>query len=231
MKLNPPWRPKDYKSQRYPIWPNQFQTYHSLFQVQLPNCPNMKFTLFFAVTALSGLVGVMGTPTPGSSGVTKYSAPANFKPYDVDGSVDPNEGKKPSTADTKSAAAAQYWVCEAVSSSTGHYGWAQGKYCRDAHLNMWTPLTQFYGWSSGGSEASALKAAKQKCGKGDCNSYSCIEEGCVGLDFGSHSFSLSYARGFGKNDGPKAASKASSECKKFDAHCAKAGYFCAKYIR
>ncbi|KAJ7829467.1 hypothetical protein B0H13DRAFT_1916526 [Mycena leptocephala] len=105
------------------------------------------------------------------------------------------------------AASTHYWVCVAVSTSSGHYG-----------------------WSRGGSESSALQNAKKQCGKSDCKSYSCIEEGCVGIDFGSTYVALSYARGYGKNDGSKAASAALSTCKKKSKGCAKAGYFCAARI-
>jgi len=138
----------------------------------------MKFTLFIAIAAFSS-ISALGSPTPGTA-------------------------EKSSTFE---AAATQYWVCEAVSSSTRHYGWSQG-----------------------GSESSALEAAKKQCGKSDCNSYECAELGCVGIDFGLNSVWLTGATGYGspKNDGNTAASLALSDCEKYDSHCGKPSYFCSQ---
>ncbi|KAJ6615818.1 hypothetical protein B0H10DRAFT_2039178 [Mycena sp. CBHHK59/15] len=165
----------------------------------------MKLVLLLTFTASLGILGVLGTPALQSSNVTTVAAPHGFTAFDVNESVD----AAPVSPAFKEAAVAatHYWVCIAVSTSTLRYGWSQG-----------------------GSESSALKNAKKKCGKSDCKSYSCIEEGCVGIDYGSTYVALSYARGYGKSDGSKAASKALSTCKKKSKGCAKPGYFCAQRI-
>lgn len=165
----------------------------------------MKSTLFLVAVAFSSIVGVLSTPAAGVTHVTTFPAPPGFKPVDVEHSVRANP---PGHAFEGASAANQYWVCVAVSKNTFSYGWSQG-----------------------GSKSSALQNAKNKCGKGDCDIYSCVEEGCVGLDFGSGSASVVYAYGYGGNDGPQAANMALSTCRQRDTGCAKSGYFCAKYIR
>ncbi|KAJ7906784.1 hypothetical protein B0H13DRAFT_2020239 [Mycena leptocephala] len=162
----------------------------------------MKLALSLLTLAASGILGVLGSPALQTSNVTTHpsvDAPAPLVPAHKDAA--------PAVAAPVVAASTHYWVCVAVSTSSGHYG-----------------------WSRGGSESSALQNAKKQCGKSDCKSYSCIEEGCVGIDFGSTYVALSYARGYGKNDGSKAASTALSTCKKKSKGCAKAGYFCAARI-
>ncbi|KAJ7906788.1 hypothetical protein B0H13DRAFT_2020255 [Mycena leptocephala] len=161
----------------------------------------MKLALSLLTLAASGILGVLGSPALQTSNVTAHPVDG-FTPFDV-----PESDAAPAVAAPVVAASTHYWVCVAVSTSSGHYG-----------------------WSRGGSESSALQNAKKQCGKSDCKSYSCIEEGCVGIDFGSTYVALSYARGYGKNDGSKAASTALSTCKKKSKGCAKAGYFCAARI-
>ncbi|KAF7370168.1 DUF4189 domain-containing protein [Mycena sanguinolenta] len=151
----------------------------------------MKLTLALLALTASGISSVFGVPALQTSNVTTLPAPQGFTPFDVSESVD--AAPAPSSPAHKdalvAAASAQYWVCITVSTST---------------------LT--YGWSQGGSESAALQNAKNKCGKGDCTSYSCVEEGCVGIDYGSTYVALSYAVGYGTNDGSKAASLALSKC-------------------
>jgi hypothetical protein len=173
----------------------------------------MKLALSLLTLAASGILGVLGSPALQTSNVTAHPVDG-FTPFDVPESVDApaplvpaHKDAAPAVAAPVAAASTHYWVCVAVSTSSGRYG-----------------------WSRGGSESSALQSAKKQCGKSDCKSYSCIEEGCVGIDFGSTYVALSYARGYGKNDGSKAASKALSTCKKKSKGCAKAGYFCAARI-
>jgi len=162
-------------------------------------------SLFLAATTFPSIISVLGTPTTGVTDVTTYAAPPGFKASDVMHSADAS----PQNFSLKEAsAAAQYWVCVAVSQSTFRYGWSQGD-----------------------SESSALQNAKNKCGEGDCDIYSCVEEGCVGLDFGSRYAAVSYASGYGGNDGSQAANKALSTCRQRDIGCAQPGYFCAQYIR
>lgn len=96
----------------------------------------MKSTLFFAITLFSSIVGVLGTPTPGTTNVTTYPTPPGFKPYDVEDSVDASQKPSTGTNNFEAAAATQYWVCEAVSSSTGYYGWSQGKYRGSQYLDL-----------------------------------------------------------------------------------------------
>ncbi|KAJ7882114.1 hypothetical protein B0H13DRAFT_2048526 [Mycena leptocephala] len=163
----------------------------------------MKLALSLLTLAASGILGVLGSPALQTSNVTTHPVDG-FTPFDVPESVD---APAPLVPPTRTPRPTHYWVCVAVSTSSGHYG-----------------------WSRGGSESSALQNAKKQCGKSDCKSYSCIEEGCVGIDFGSTYVALSYARGYGKNDGSKAASTALSTCKKKSKGCAKAGYFCAARI-
>ncbi|KAF7366093.1 DUF4189 domain-containing protein [Mycena venus] len=170
----------------------------------------MKLALSLLTLAASGILGVvLGSPALQTSNVTVHPVDG-FTAFDVPESVDAAPAPLvPAHKDAAPvvAASTHYWVCVAVSTSSGHYG-----------------------WSRGGSESSALQNAKKQCGKSDCKSYSCIEEGCVGIDFGSTYVALSYARGYGKNDGSKAASTALSTCKKKSKGCAKAGYFCAARI-
>ena len=120
--------------------------------------------------------------------------------FDIEPSVN-------ATAEHHSALASKYWVCIAVSQSGGRYGYGRGS-----------------------SEASALKNAKSKCGKKDCNFDFCVERGCVGVDYGVGLIVVSRARGYGRDDGPKAASKALSTCKSHTQGCGRPGYYCAKYI-
>ncbi|KAF8189178.1 hypothetical protein K438DRAFT_1833090 [Mycena galopus ATCC 62051] len=167
----------------------------------------MKIALSVLTLAASGILGVLGSPALQTSNVTTHPTPHGFTPFDIPESVDAAPAPSlPAHEDAVVAASAHYWVCVATSTSSGHYGWSQG-----------------------GSESSALQNAKKKCGKG-CTSYSCIEEGCVGIDYGSTYVALSYERGYGKNDGSKAASAALSACKKKSKGCAKPGYFCAQRI-
>jgi hypothetical protein len=170
----------------------------------------MKLALSLLTLTASGILGVLGSPALQTSNATAHPVPHGFAAFDVPESVDAAPAPLVSAhkdAVAASAVSTHYWVCIAVSSSSGHYG-----------------------WSRGGSESSALQSAKKKCGKSDCKSYSCIEEGCVGIDYGSAYVALSYARGYGKNDGSKAASLALSTCKKHSKGCAKPGYFCAARI-
>ncbi|KAJ7829453.1 hypothetical protein B0H13DRAFT_2289743 [Mycena leptocephala] len=164
----------------------------------------MKLALSLLTLAASGILGALGSPALQTSNATIH-------PVDVGqrctGPLVPAHKDAAPVVAASLAASTHYWVCVAVSTSSGHYG-----------------------WSRGGSESSALQNAKKQCGKSDCKSYSCIEEGCVGIDFGSTYVALSYARGYGKNDGSKAASTALSTCKKKSKGCAKAGYFCAARI-
>ncbi|KAJ6589693.1 hypothetical protein B0H19DRAFT_1104526 [Mycena capillaripes] len=168
----------------------------------------MKLALSLLTLAASGILGVLGSPALQISNVTTHPVPHGFTAFDVPESVNAAPAPLvPALKDAAVAASTHYWVCIAVSASSGGYGWSQG-----------------------GSESSALQNAKKKCGKSDCKSYSCIEEGCVGIDYGSTYVALSYTRGYGKNDGSKAASAALSTCKKKSKGCAKAGYFCAARI-
>ena len=166
----------------------------------------MKAALSFLTTiAFSVVLGALGTPTARTiTDVTTIPAPADYKPPKIEHSVDPSKGEKPKT---KSAADTQYWVCVALSKSTLQYGWSQG-----------------------GSESSARSEAEKRCGKKDCTIYECIEEGCVGLDYGTDSAWLSYARGYGGDDGSKAASVAKAACEKHGHGGGRPGYFCAEYI-
>ncbi|KAF8189173.1 hypothetical protein K438DRAFT_1833079, partial [Mycena galopus ATCC 62051] len=159
--------------------------------------------------AASGILGVLGSPALQASNVTTHPTPHGFTAFDIPESVDAAPTPSvPAHEDAVVAASTNYWVCVAVSTWTGRYGWSQG-----------------------GSESSALQNAKKKCGK-DCTSYvySCIAEGCVGIDYGSTYVALSYARGYGRNDGSKAANTALLECKKKSKRCGKPGYFCAERI-
>jgi hypothetical protein len=170
----------------------------------------MKLALSLLALTASGILGVLGSPALQTSDVTTHPAPHGFTAFDVHGSIDAPPASSLSAnkdAAVKVAASTQYWVCIAVSKSTGRYGWYRA-----------------------GSKSSSLTNAKKKCGKSDCSAYSCIEEGCVGIDYGSTYVALSYARGYGKNDGSKAASLALSTCKKKSKGCAKPGYFCAARI-
>ncbi|KAF7370169.1 DUF4189 domain-containing protein [Mycena sanguinolenta] len=169
----------------------------------------MKLTFALLALTASGISSVLGVPALQTSNVTTLPAPDGFTPFDVSESVD--AAPAPSSPAHKdalvAAASAQYWVCIAVSTSKLNYGWSQG-----------------------GSESAALQNAKKKCGKSDCTFYTCIEEGCVGIDYGSTYVAQSYARGYGTSDGSKAASSALAKCKANSKGCAKAGYFCAARI-
>jgi hypothetical protein len=170
----------------------------------------MKFALSLLTLAASGIISVLGSPAIQTSNVTVHPVDGDFSAYGIPQSIDAATEPLPlahSNAAPAPAVSTHYWVCVALSTSSGHYG-----------------------WSRAGSESSALANAKKECGRSDCKSYSCIEEGCVGLDFGSSYAALSYARGYGKNDGSKAASAALANCKKKSKGCAKAGYFCAARI-
>lgn len=143
-----------------------------------------------------------------NSNSTSIKAPPGFKPIDVHPptNVVTTTGAKP--AAVAAAAATQYWVCLAISTGTFQWGAAQG-----------------------GSESSALAAAKKKCVKKDCTFWRCIELGCIGLDFGNNAAHTSYAQGYGPSaTGPKAASVALAGCKKSDTGCAKPGYFCSSRV-
>ncbi|KAJ7199443.1 hypothetical protein GGX14DRAFT_468003 [Mycena pura] len=166
----------------------------------------MKFALSLLTLAASGIFGVLGSPALQTSDVTTHPV-HGFTAFDIPESVDAAPAPTQKEAAAVLTASTHYWVCAAVSTSSGRYGWSRGS-----------------------SESSALQNAKKECGKSDCKSYSCIEEGCVGIDFGSTYVALSYARGYGKNDGSKAASTALSTCRKKSKGCAKAGYFCAARI-
>jgi hypothetical protein len=85
----------------------------------------MKFALFIAIAAFSS-TSVLGSPTPGTTEVTKHPNPPAICRSDVKESADADPEQKSSTFEA--ASATQYWVCEAVSSSTRHYGWSQGKF-------------------------------------------------------------------------------------------------------
>jgi len=75
----------------------------------------MKFALFFAAAAFSGMINVLGTPTPGTTDVTTFSAPPGFEAFDVEHSVDAST--EPHTFGD-AASTKQYWVCIAVSASS-----------------------------------------------------------------------------------------------------------------
>ncbi|KAJ7834573.1 hypothetical protein B0H14DRAFT_3462012 [Mycena olivaceomarginata] len=117
----------------------------------------MKLALSLLTLTASGILGVLGSPALQTSNATAHPVPHGFAAFDVPESVDAAPAPLvPAHKDAVAASAVSnhYWVCIAVSSSSGHYG-----------------------WSRGGSESSALQSAKKKCGKSDCKSYSCIEEG------------------------------------------------------
>jgi len=165
----------------------------------------MKVALLFGFIAISSLTSVFGTPSRRSI-VDGFAVPSEHE-----SAIGPSVDASPEPASKFMDAAAsstQYWVCIAVSPSTGKYGESQGS-----------------------SESSALGKAKSKCGKKDCSTfYSCQETGCVGIDYGSGYIALSRAYGFGSKDGSKAADKALSVCKSHTHDCKKPGYFCAQRI-
>jgi len=172
-----------------------------------PNLNTMKSALFFAAIIVSSLTGILATPARRSTVEDGFAVPSQHE-SDLEKSVDGISSPEPESKFVDAAAATQYWVCIAVSPSTGKYGWSQG-----------------------GSESSALGKAKSKCGKKDCSTfYSCQEYGCVGIDYGSKYVALSRAYGYGSKDGSKAAGKALSVCKSHTHGCKKPGHFCAKRI-
>jgi hypothetical protein len=159
----------------------------------------MKSILFLLAIALSCITNVFA----GTSDSTSVAVPQSFE---IEPSIDASP--KPPSAKLINGAATHYWVCIAVSSRTGRYGWSQG-----------------------GSESSALGRAKSNCGGGDCkNFWMCQESGCVGIDYGHNYVSISRATGYGLKDGSKAASKALSTCKAHSFGCGKPGHFCSKYV-
>ncbi|KAJ6478892.1 hypothetical protein C8R45DRAFT_1006187 [Mycena sanguinolenta] len=83
----------------------------------------MKLSLSLLTLAVSGFLGVLGSPALQTSNATTYPTPPGFIAYDVTESV--NAASTP-FIHAAVAAATQYWVCIAVSSSTGRYGWSQG---------------------------------------------------------------------------------------------------------
>jgi hypothetical protein len=165
----------------------------------------MKFALLFSFIAVSSLTSVFGTPARRSL-VDGFVVPIEHE-SDVGPSVDASPEPASKFKDA-AASSTHYWVCIAVSPSTGRYGHSQG-----------------------GSESSALGKAKSKCGKKDCGTfYACQELGCVGIDYGSKYVAISRAYGYGSKDGSKAADKAHSICKSHTHGCKKPGHFCAKRI-
>lgn len=152
-------------------------------------------------------VGSVLSASLATSQTSSILAPKGFAPVDVQTPADATPSTVNKVAAVQAATATQYWVCLTLSTSTLQYGWSQG-----------------------GSEASALANAKKKCGKTDCTHYQCAKSGCVGLDYGNRAAWTSYAYGYGTNDGPKAASAALGACKKYDTGCGQPGYFCAKYV-
>jgi len=166
---------------------------HSLLQNKLSE---MKSILFLLAIVLSYI-------TNGFAGTTNSTAIAVPESFELEPSVDASGPK------TKSAlVATQYWVCIAVSRSSGRYGWSQGS-----------------------SESSALGAAKSKCGRSDCKDFwACQELGCVGIDYGRGWVAISRAVGYGLNDGSKAANGALLSCKAHTTGCGRPGYFCAKRV-
>ena len=173
-----------------------------------PICPpkntRMKSALFLTAIAISSFTSVFGSPARRST-LDAFTSPASQK-FTIAPDVDAAPESHSAVMDA-AAATTQYWVCIAVSQSTGKYGWSQG-----------------------GSESSALSKAKSKCGKKDCSIYACQERGCVGIDYGVGLVAVSRASGYGSKDGSKAASKALSTCKADTHGCGKPGYFCAHYI-
>lgn len=168
-----------------------------------PKHIRMKSAFLLTAIAFSSITSVFGTPTRRTT-LDALTSTATHK-FDIESDV--NGISEPHSALVNAAAATQYWVCIAVSRSSGKYGWSQG-----------------------GSESSALKKAKSKCGKKDCSIYSCQERGCVGIDYGVGLVAVSRAYGYGSKDGSKAASKALSTCKSHTHGCGKPGHFCAHYI-
>jgi len=164
----------------------------------------MKSALVLTAIAISSLTSVFGTPTRRST-LDAFTSHASEK-FTIGPDVNAAPESHSAIVDA-AAATTQYWVCIAVSRSTGKYGSSQG-----------------------GSESSALKKAKSKCGKKDCTIYSCQEQGCVGIDYGVGVVAVSRAYGYGSKDGSKAASKALSTCKADTHGCGKPGYFCAHRI-
>jgi hypothetical protein len=170
-----------------------------------PKSRTMKAVLsLLATIAFSGILAVLGNPTPQiTTDVISIHAPEGFTPPEIiEPSVDGSVLEKHAVA-----AAAQYWVCVAISRSTLQYGWSQG-----------------------GSYDASLRAAKGKCGRSDCTFYQCIERGCVGLVYGTNSAWLSYASGYGRDDARKAKDLALSKCRKSGSRCGTPGSFCARYI-
>lgn len=157
------------------------------------------------LVALSSVMSIIATPSLSSgSNITTIAAPDSFQPPDIEDYVD---SASPGAFKEEAAAATQYWVCIVASTGSGRYG-----------------------WSRAGSESSAKSKAKKNCGRSDCTLWSCAEKGCVGIDYGSNSVSLSYAIGYGSKDGTEAGTKALAKCKKGDTGCGKPGHFCSQYV-
>jgi hypothetical protein len=140
----------------------------------------MKFTFLLTTIMLLSLATVFSTPTCQStlSAFTSHASQKFTIKPDADGTPETH------SALVDAAVAAQYWVCIAISHSTGKSGWSQG-----------------------GSDSSALSNAKSKCGKTDCSIYSCQEQGCVGINYGVGVVVVSCASGYGSNDSNKATNK------------------------
>jgi hypothetical protein len=158
-------------------------------------------TLIFAAIAFSFFLNVLGTPVDQKSGAFILTAPQGYKSSFVSLPRD-----KPEVA-LKASAAVEYWICIAVSTTTLRYGWFRS-----------------------GSEATSLSGAKAECASGDCDLWACVERGCVGIDYGDTTVSVSYATGFGVNDGPTAGNKALSKCQSADTGCGQPGWFCSQFI-
>ena len=168
----------------------------------------MKSALLSVAIAISSVASVFGVPAIRSTlDAISILAPQGFQVSGVTVEPSVDGAPKDRSAPKSDAAAAQYWVCIAVSQSTLRYGWAQG-----------------------GSSSSALNSAKANCGQGDCNAYQCQEQGCVGIDYGNNYVAISRATGFGGNDGSEAANEALTTCKAHTNGCGTPGYFCSQYI-
>lgn len=178
------------------------------WQKKPPICPpkhtRMKSALVFTAIAISSLTGVFGTPARRST-LDAFTSHVPQK-FTIAPDVDAAPESHSALVDA-AAATTHYWVCISVSPSTGKHGWSQGS-----------------------SESSALKKAKSKCGKKDCNFDKCQERGCVGIDYGVDMVVVSRVYGYGSKDGSKAASKALSTCKSATHGCGKPGYFCAHHV-
>jgi hypothetical protein len=168
----------------------------------------MKSCLLSTAIAISSIASVFSVPAIRSTlDAISVPAPQGFQMSGatVEPSVD--GAPKDSSVLKGDAAAAEYWVCIAVSQSTLRYGWAQGA-----------------------SSSSALNSAKANCGQGDCNAHQCQEQGCVGIDYGNNYVAISRATGSGGNDGSEAANEALATCKANTSGCGTPGYFCSQYV-